>query len=178
MNQEVNQLINEVEVARSCYLSEVNHLSQAESEWKPSPEIWNVIEITEHLFWAEQGGIFGMWKILQAHKEGRIGWEGEDIHRGLSIEEIVYRTWQEKETVPAVAAPRMGGTIAFWVASLQSLQLPLQKLGDELSDANLDVMTHPHPISGAMNFRQRLDFLRFHIDRHRNQVLKNAALRS
>jgi hypothetical protein len=171
MNQEVKRLINEVETARSRYLSKVNTLSQQQASWKLSPEVWNVVEITEHLFWAEQGGIYGMWKILQTHKEGNIGWEGEAIHQGLSIEEIVERTWQPKEIVPVVAAPRLGGTIAFWAASLQSLTLPLQKLGDELTDESLSIMTHPHPISGAMDFRQRLEFLRFHIDRHYNQVL-------
>jgi hypothetical protein len=170
MNQALNKLIKEVEISRNRYLAEVNKLTQQQAEWKPSLEVWNVVEITEHLFWAEQGGIFGMWKIIEAHKEGKIGWTGEAIHAGLSVEDIIVKTWKEKEIVPAVAAPRLGGTIAFWSASLRSLQGILEKFGEELNDDSLEIMTHPHPISGAMNVHQRLEFLRFHIDRHLEQV--------
>jgi hypothetical protein len=176
MNKALNKLINKVEISRNRYLAEVNKLTQQQAEWKPSPNAWNAIEITEHLFWAEQGGLFGMWKIIQAHKEGKIGWSGDAIHSGLSVEEIIEKTWKEKEIVPAVAAPRLGGTIAFWSASLHSLQGILEKLGEELNDDSLEIMTHPHPISGAMNVRQRLEFLRFHIDRHLNQVLRLGVL--
>jgi hypothetical protein len=171
MNNALNNLINEVAISRNRYLAEVNKLTQQQAEWKPSPEVWNVVEITEHLFWAEQGALFGMWKIIEAHKQGKIGWTGEAIHAGLSVEEIIEKTWQEKEIVPAVAAPRLGGTIAFWSASLHSLQGILEKFGEEMNDDSLEIMTHPHPISGAMNVRQRLEFLRFHIDRHRSQLL-------
>jgi hypothetical protein len=170
MNQALNKLIAEVATARNRYLEEVNKLTQQQAEWKPSPNAWNVVEITEHLFWAEQGGLFGMWKIIEAHKEGKIGWTGEAIHAGLSVEDIIAKTWKEKEIVPAVAAPRLGGTIAFWSASLHSLQGILEKLGEEMNDDSLEIMTHPHPISGAMNVHQRLEFLRFHIDRHLEQV--------
>ncbi len=170
MNEALNILIKDIEISRNRYLAEVNILTQKQSQWKPSPEVWNVIEITEHLFWAEQGGLFGMWKIIEAHKEDKIGWTGEAIHAGLSVEEIIAKTWKEKEIVPAVAAPRLGGTIAFWSVSLQSLQGILVKLGEEMNDDSLEIMTHPHPISGAMNIRQRLEFLRFHIDRHLEQV--------
>lgn len=77
--------------------------------------------------------------------------------------------------VPAVAAPRLGGALGFWKASLMSLQLPLQGLVSELADEDPESLIHPHPISGPLDVRQRLQFLRFHLDRHRGQV---AALRT
>ncbi|WP_185731553.1 hypothetical protein [Larkinella rosea] len=33
-----------------------------------------------------------------------------------------------------------------------------------------EAIIHPHPISGPLDIHQRFAFLRFHIDRHRNQV--------
>lgn len=97
------------------------------------------------------------------------------IHKGLSIEEIVEKTWKPKEIAPAIAAPRLGGPIGFWAASLESLQVELNALGHELHDDELESLIHPHPISGPIDIRQRFEFLRFHIDRHLNQVeeLKN-----
>ncbi|MCY7352620.1 MAG: DinB family protein [Cytophagaceae bacterium] len=97
-------------------------------------------------------------------------WVGEAVHAGQFIEEIIARTWREKEPVPAVAAPRMGGPLAFWVVSLQSLAPILRALGNALTEANLTRMTTPHPISGPLDVRQRLEFLCFHLDRHRGQV--------
>ncbi|MFN8357263.1 MAG: DinB family protein [Spirosomataceae bacterium] len=165
-----DQLINDVCASRQRYLQQIAQLSQVQAEWKPSADVWNVIEITEHLFWAEQGGILSMWKAVLAHQQGKTVWEGEDVHQGLAIEVVVERTWQPKEIVPAVAAPRLGGPIGYWASMLQSLDTPLQALGHQLSDESLAIMTPPHPISGPLNLQQRLEFLRFHIDRHYQQV--------
>jgi DinB superfamily len=169
MNQ-VKKLISEVLAARNRYLDTVRQLSEAQAQWKPSPEVWSVVDITEHLYRAEHGGIHGMWKVMQAARDGKKTWEGERVHKGLSIEEIVEKTWKPKEIVPAVAAPRLGGPIGFWAASLESLQVELNALGHELNDEELQSLIHPHPISGPLDIRQRFEFLRFHIDRHLNQV--------
>ena len=40
----------------------------------------------------------------------------------------------------------------------------------DLKENELRLQAHPHPISGPMDFHQRLEFLRFHINRHKDQV--------
>ena len=35
---------------------------------------------------------------------------------------------------------------------------------------DLSLAIYPHPISGPMNVMQRLEFLRFHLERHEGQV--------
>lgn len=170
-------LLQAVETARSRYISFLQQLTEEQAHWKPDPETWSAVENTEHLYWAEHGAIWGMWKILQAKREGKPPvWEGKLIHRGLPIEVIIERTWQPKEKVPPIAAPRMGGAVAFWLAALDSLQQPLTKLSQELAGEDFEAIIHPHPISGPLDVRQRFEFLRFHIDRHRNQVADLRAL--
>ncbi|MGA0557641.1 DinB family protein [Larkinella sp. VNQ87] len=167
----LEQLLDSVATARSRYIGDVQQLTEAQARWKPDPDAWSAVDITEHLYWAEHGGIWGMWRILQDKRDGKPPvWTGELIHRGLPIEEIVARTWQVKEKVPPIAAPRMGGSVAFWLAALESLQQPLTKLSQELADEDFEAIIHPHPISGPLDVGQRFEFLRFHIDRHRNQV--------
>lgn len=166
----VKQLIQVVSIARQAYILPLQTLSESHALWKPSSEDWCITEITEHLFWAEQGGILGMWKTLHAIRDGKMERTFESIHKNMSVEELVERTWQPKEKVPAVAAPRMGGTIAFWRVSLESLQSILEAFGNDLSNEELRIQAHPHPISGPMDFQQRLEFLRFHINRHASQV--------
>lgn len=166
----IANLIQEVLRARNEYLLQIDNLSESQALWKPEPEVWNIVEITEHLYWAEQGGVFGMWKTLDAIRSGKIERTYDSDHKDMSIEQIIEITWKPKEEVPAIAAPRFGGTLSFWKASLQSLQVVLDAFGNELLEDELKVQAQAHPISGALNFHQRFEFLRFHIERHSKQV--------
>ncbi len=163
-------LIEEVRLARNAYLIQIEKVSEEQTLFKRTPEQWNVTEITEHLYWAEHGGIFGMWKTLHAIRAGQYEKKFESKFKNLPIQEIIDQTWQPKEIVPAVAAPRMGGTLVFWRNALDSLQIILDAFGKDIQEDELRVLAHPHPISGPLDFHQRLEFLAFHIKRHQQQV--------
>jgi hypothetical protein len=164
-------LVNEVGNARDLYIKAITHITEQQAAYRPAPGVWNVVEITEHLYWAEHGGIAGMWKTLYAIRNNSLPRQYESVHKNMTVEEIIAATWKEKELVPPVAAPRMGGTLAFWITALSSLQNILTGFGNDLQDEELRLLAHPHPISGDMDFHQRLEFLRFHINRHAKQVL-------
>ena len=168
----VQTLIQEVSAARQRFVGQIAAVTEAQAHWQPAPAAWSITDNAEHLFWAEQGGIVGMWKTLHAIRAGRSARTTESPHQGLPIDRIIDLTWQPKEVVPAVAAPRFGGPLAFWVASLQGLQSLLEAFGRDLDDSELRLQAHPHPISGPLDFQQRLEFLRFHLDRHRQQVAR------
>ncbi|MDB5239742.1 MAG: DinB family protein [Spirosoma sp.] len=170
MNASLESLLTDVAAARVRYVDFVRQLTEEQAHYKPAPAVWSAVEITEHLFWAEHGGIWGMWRALQAYRAGKPVWTEEHSNRGRSIEEIINLTWQPKEQVPATAAPRMGGTLAFWCASLLSLQQLLEAFCQAVANEDLEAIINPHPISGPLDIRQRLEFLRFHIDRHRGQA--------
>lgn len=167
----VSHLINEVGTARNEFIACIRNIGEQQAAFKPSDNCWSIIDNTEHLFWAEHGGIYGMWKTLYAIRNGTVERTYESAHKDWGIEKIIAETWKEKEIVPVVAAPRMGGTLAFWQSSLSNLQQVLEDFGRDLQDDELRLLAHPHPISGAMDFQQRLEFLRFHIQRHHRQVL-------
>ncbi len=166
----VKELIEEVAEARQAYIMQTARVSEKQALWKPSSEVWNAIEITEHLYWAEHGGILGMWKTLHAIRSGQYEKTFDSKFKNLPIEAIIQQTWQEKEKVPAVAAPRMGGTLLFWKNALASLQSILDAFGEDIQEDELRIQAHPHPISGPMDFHQRLEFIAFHIKRHHGQV--------
>jgi hypothetical protein len=166
----VAQLIQNVAVTRNEFIRLIEPVSEEQAALKLSPEEWSIVDNTEHLFWAEQGGIYGMWKTLYAIRDGKFARTYESDHKDWTIEKIIAQTWKEKEQVPAVAAPRLGGTLIFWRFSLAGLQPLLEAFAKELREDELRLQAHPHPISGAMDFQQRLEFLRFHIQRHHHQV--------
>ena len=164
------QLLQQVSTARNQFISAASGLSSAQAAFKPTAESWCVTENVEHLFWAEHGGINGMWKTLEAFKANKPVFTGERIHHGLSMEEIVAKTWKEKELVPEVAKPRLGGPIEFWIISLQNLQPLLEALAKAMDGYDLEKIIHPHPLSGPLNVIQRFEFLRFHLNRHQKQI--------
>lgn len=171
MNQ-IQKLVQDVSDARRRYLDQIEDVSEVHARWKPNPEVWDIIENTEHLYWAEQGGILGMWKTLHAIREGEMIRTYEFNHKEMSIEQVVEKTWQTFELVPAVAAPRLGGSLSFWKTSFKNMQNVLEAFAQDLQENELRLQAQHHPISGALDFHQRLEFLRFHIDRHRGQISK------
>ncbi len=168
--KKLDQLIDEVAQARARFLDAVDGVSPEQAVFKPEPGRWSILEITEHIARAEEAGVFGMWRALDGYRRGEPIWSGDPVHRGLPIEEVVARTWQPKEQVPAIAAPRWGGAFAYWIARLRSEQVVLEELAQALSGVVLEEVIYPHPLSGPLDVRQRLEFLRFHLDRHRAQV--------
>ena len=60
--------------------------------------------------------------------------------------------------------------MSFWKLSLNGLQTLLNSFGEDLKEDELRLQAHPHPISGALDFQQRIEFLGFHINRHKGQV--------
>ena len=168
--EDLDQLVDEVAQARACFLDAVDALSPEQAVFKPTPTRWSVLEITEHIARAEEAGVSGMWRALDGYRRGASLWSGDPVHRGLSIEEVVAQTWQPKEQAPEIAAPHWGGSLAYWVARLRSQQVVLEALATALSGVALEAVIYPHPLSGPLDVRQRLAFLRFHLDRHRDQV--------
>ena len=170
---QVKALINSVEKSRASYLNTVQILSKDKIEFKKNENSWNIIEITEHLYWAEFLGVAVMAKVLNEISEGKKELKYDSKNKGLSIEKIIDLTWKEKEEVPDIAAPRVRGSFKFWITSFKSLQNILFEFGNKLTDDMLRVIAHAHPISGELDFHQRLEFLRFHIERHHLQAKRN-----
>lgn len=166
----LEHLIAEVAQARKRFIAVATGLTPQQASFKPSPDEWSITDNVEHMVWAEQGGVNGMWKAMLAMKNKIPIWQGETIHQGLSIEEIIEKTWQPKEQVPESAKPKWGGPVEYWLASLQACQYVLEDLALAMHDLDPEQIIHPHPISGPLNVYQRMEFLRFHLERHQRQI--------
>lgn len=169
MKNDPQQLAAAVERAREGLLRAVVDLNETQGAYKPATEDWAIVEILEHLYLAELGGITKIWTALNAVRDGR-QWAGDLPNRGKSIEDVVAATWKPKEVAPAAATPHFGGPLAAWVLALRSLTPLLRALTAELDGQPLEAIVYPHVLSGPLDARQRLEFLRFHIERHTAQA--------
>jgi len=168
----ISTLINDVNAARRRVLATVENLSPYQEQLRLGPDEWSVPQVIEHLVLAEQGGIYGMWFGLQSARSGSGEWDGELPHRGRTIEEIIALTWREQEDAPPDAVPKIDGPLAFCVAELEMCQYLLMSLGTALHGLDPETVIHPHFLMGPLDVDQRLQFLRWHLDHHRAQIVE------
>jgi DinB superfamily len=166
----VGNLINEVRNSRSRVLAAVDNLSPAQGAFKPAPDQWCINEILEHLVLAEQSGITKMWLAADGVRSGRPVWTGVHTNRGLSIDAVVARTWKAQEAAPALCAPVFGGPLAYWKEAFALCERLLEALHPALEGLDVENVIYPHFISGPLDLGQRLEFLRFHMNRHNSQI--------
>ncbi|MBN4072383.1 DinB family protein [bacterium AH-315-F03] len=168
--RDVDGLISEVGEARQEVLDAARRFTLEQQSFKPVPGSWSLSEILEHLVLAEHVGINFIWRAVVNYKQGGAVSPNKSPNNGLSIDEIITNTWQLKETAPESATPSLGGPTGFWIVTLESLQSVLEQLGTELKTVNICDVIFSHFLCGPLDAGQRLQFLRFHLDRHLKQI--------
>jgi hypothetical protein len=165
----VHQLVESVEHARDAVIGAVRNLRPDQATFKPSPDEWSIVENIEHLYLAELSGLTKIWAAARQVRAG-VDWTDPRPNHGRSIEDVVATTWKPKEVAPGIATPHIGGPLEAWISSLQSLRGVLADLAKELDGLDLERIVFPHYLSGPLDGRQRLEFLRFHMERHLEQI--------
>jgi DinB superfamily len=168
---EVDRLVQEVERSRAALATSVAGLTGPQAAFKPAEGHWSIVEVLEHLYLAEVSGVSKIWAALEGVRAGQ-SWTEARPNQGKPIEEVVAATWKPKEIAPPIATPHIGGPIHFWLSATRTLQPVLADLGAQLKGAKLEDVVFPHYLSGPLDARQRLEFLRFHIERHADQVAR------
>jgi hypothetical protein len=163
-------LIESVTAARVRTLNCVADLSERQAAFKPDEDSWSITEIIEHLVLAEASGVTKIWAAAEGAKTGRAVWPGENTNAGLSIDEVITRTSREREAAPPIATPHIGGPLAYWMESFRMSQSILDALSSSLEGIELTSIVYPHFLCGPLDGEQRIDFLRFHMDRHCRQI--------
>ena len=171
MNQVLVTLQNEIKLSRSRILKEINSISTADGSKKNDVESWNIQEVIEHLVLAERGGFNLIYTAAEKFRIGEPVWEGKSENDGLSMEEIIKRTWKPKEKAPPSATPNGKWTLGVWSAHFRNCDDLLKELNSILENLPLNEVIYPHFLCGPLNIIQRLEFIRYHIDRHHLQII-------
>lgn len=143
-------------------------LTGDQASWTPSHGVWCAKDILEHLVLAEHAGIRRIWEAADRHSTTDSPVPSPNA--GLSIEEIIAKTWKPKEIAPPVATPSGEGTMQYWITAFQATRPVLEALGKRLEGIDLERVIFPHFLCGPLDARQRLEFLRFHMERHCEQL--------
>ena len=166
----LTQYHEQVELARENFIRSCQGLTPDQAQFKPNEESWSIVGVTEHIVRAEWGGVNGIWSAIEGYRNGKPVWSGDNVNEGRHIEEIVERTWLPHQPAPEVARPQWGGSLEFWLSSLRSCKSTLADALKQLEGLDPATIIYPHPLSGPLNVYQRLEFLRYHMERHQRQI--------
>jgi hypothetical protein len=161
--------LEEIRAARAELLLELRGLTTEQGAWRPDGR-WSLQHVVEHLVLAERGGFDLIWRAAEAFRAGTPVWVGESENAGVVIEDIVARTWKPRETAPPSAEPTGSGSLAQWMAHLESCDALLRHLPAHVEGLPLERVIYPHFLCGPLDALQRLDFIRFHMQHHLPQV--------
>ena len=164
----VGDLRDDIEAARERFLAAADRFAPDAAARPIGPERWSPVEYVEHLVRAEEVTI---WRIFLSVENERSGVdELRSPTPNVPIEDVIDRTWKPREEAPPLAVPELGGSLAYWCARLRRNAALVEALADLVEESDLDTMAYPHPISGLFTLRQGFQFIRFHLDRHREHL--------
>ena len=162
--------IEAADAARRRIIGANRGLTAAQAAFKAATGGWSVQAHIEHLVLSEQRGVQRIWLAAEALRRGVPFQVGEAVHRGLPIEEVIARTWKPKEKAMAETDPVGEGPLSYWIARYEACQTTLERIPQVLSGLDPSQALDLHYLSGPLDACQRLEFLRFHTDRHYDQV--------
>lgn len=170
--QELNNLLGDIKKARAILLGHLHGLNSEQGRRKNKQGSWSLQEIVEHLVLAERGGFDLIYTAAEKYRTGSPVWQGESENNGLTIEKIIERTWKPRENAPDSAWPGGKWSLGVWMAHFRNCDDLLGNLPEALEGLPPEKVIYPHFLCGPLNVIQRLEFIRFHIERHSNQVLE------
>jgi hypothetical protein len=170
VDPKVSVLLDEIKASRANVLREVVGLSLAQGSAKADLTAWSLQDILEHLVLAERGGFDLICTAAERFRDGDPVFSGQSENNGLSIEAIIERTWKTRETAPESATPTGDWSVGVWASHLRNCDDLLRDLPGVLDGLPLEQVIYPHFLCGPLNAIQRLEFIRFHIDRHMEQI--------
>lgn len=168
MTETLSALVVDIERSRSAFLTLLRALEPNQSAAPIGDGRWSPTQYLEHLVRAEEATLWRMFKAVDDHR-----CRGEVLSSPTpeaSIEEIVDRTWGDQVDAPPLAVPQLGGPAAYWVVRMARNASLVSAFAERVREDELDRLAYPHPISGPFTMRQGLQFVRFHIDRHRGHL--------
>lgn len=164
----ISALVADIELARSALLGLCKSIAPDQMAVPIGEGRWSPTQYLEHLVRAEEATL---WRMFKAVDDSRRRNEAlPSPTPDATIEELVARTWGEHVDAPPLAVPQLGGPGSYWLARMKRNALLVREFADLVQEDELDGLSYPHPISGPFTMRQGLQFVRFHIDRHRSQL--------
>lgn len=176
MNQKIQEIINNIEAARSNVYAAVNDLTQTQLDFKPSPGEWSIGEILSHLQTVEKG-LPKLYSMLLKKAEDA-GLKPDSTAQSWldSLDQFQLDIVQERMPAPERVLPQTGLSKTELLDSLKQSRQAVIDAASQIGDYDLSEVKFPHPFLGEINFYQWILFVGKHEQRHLSQIAGIKAL--
>lgn len=167
-NEDRAKVIKYLKESHQQLLDSVEKLSDAQWNYKQSPERWSVGQTVEHIYLAEGLLFASVQKALQA--PANPDWETKTKGKTEFLEKVMVDR-SHKATAPESIVPQSKYTRAELMQLLKEARAKTLKFTQEtqlpMKEHTLD---HPFPVFGTLNAYQWLIYIPLHNLRHNQQV--------
>lgn len=165
----VEKQFKSIEEQRKNLLDEIAKLSHTQQNFKPAPEAWSILQVVNHLLYAETNVVKYMLKKIQ----GIATVEKAGVQ--AKVRSAVLNTFLKsplKFKAPKAAMPAQEEVYIFENLRRQwnEVRAEFGKILDQLNPADAEKLLFKHPISGKFNIYQTMSFLQEHIAHHIRQI--------
>lgn len=170
MDPQINDLLSKFESSWQKLMTQLESFPPALMNKQWAPGKWSVVQIMQHLTFAEGDSVKYMkYKLSTEKKFKKAGFKA--WYRWLLLK--IALLLPVKFKAPA-ALPPPKNSLSFseakeeWAAARSSMRELIETMSSEQLNAEL----YKHPIVGRMNMSQALKFMQEHFDRHEKQIMR------
>jgi uncharacterized damage-inducible protein DinB len=164
----VAEIYVDLDEARARLFGAVEHLTDEQLGFRPSPESWTVAEIVEHLSIVERR-VARMLGLMLTKLEPEAARAEGSTFEPVSVAEFVERSRTEKYTAPDEIRPK-GLPLSDSLVALRDSRSALSSLRERVERVDGTRARFPHPVWGPLDLYQWLAFVSAHEQRHLSQI--------
>ncbi|HVF49975.1 MAG TPA: DinB family protein [Pyrinomonadaceae bacterium] len=170
IHHSVAEIISAIDDARARLTSRVEHLSDAEQNFRATPDGWTVAEIVEHLSILEHRMTQLLGVMVKKAEAGGLLRAGDAAFAPVTIADFVEQSNRGKYNAPENVRPSGRIPVADSLARMRESRAALHGLRPQLEQVDGVALQYPHPAFGPLNLYQWLAFIGAHEERHLKQI--------
>lgn len=164
----VEAVLAGLESARRRLLSEIEGVQEPRFSARPKPGAWSVGHVTEHLARTDEALTRGIAAVCAGKL--RVERKPTDVFGRLAYVLNLYRlvAVRTSEKLDPQEAPERGAALARLAATREALRNAIEE-GEKRG-----MWSHSlrHPVMGPLKMAEMLDFIAYHEERHRLQIVR------
>ncbi len=166
----VAEIYDSIDKTRERLYRRAESLSEEQSSFRSTPEVWSAAHIIEHLSIIESQvtKLLGVL-VHKAEAAGNLRDETQPF-APVSLAEFAERARTEKYTAPEAMKPGGEASLADSVARLRESREMLRQLRPRIEKIDGTGLQYPHPAWGPLNLYQWLALIGAHEERHLRQL--------
>ena len=165
----VEKQFKRIEEHRKSLLDEISKLSHTQQNFKPAPESWSILQVVNHLLYAETNVVKYMLKKIQGISTvEKAGVQAK--FRSLLLNTFLKSPLKFKAPKAAMPAQEEVHIFENLLKQWNETRAEFGKILDQLNPADAEKLLFKHPISGKFNIYQTMSFMQEHIAHHIKQI--------